>query len=357
MPNQFSLDAPLRLLAIVEATTVNAIARNVLDFCRGVADWNGRVPGSAPIEMSIATFERSTNGSNPGVRNLFVTVARERGIAVDVVRERHRFDTRVIPALKSVVARRAPDVIVTHNVKSHFLARLCRLHRGRSWVAFHHGYTATDLKMRAYNQLDRWSLAAADQVVAVCGSFARQLERRGIPPARIAVLHNCVAAEPPADSTEALQIRRRLAPGTGERLILSVGRLSREKGHIDLISAFAALSAVQPELRAKLVIVGEGPERAAIESAIRAQGLEKEVRLEGYQSNVKPYYSAADIFSFAFAQRRNALRASGSHGGRPACGGHARGRCAGNVDAGKHRPARGAARFPGIGRGDGQDFK
>ena len=39
----------------------------------------------------------------------------------------------------------------THAVKSHFLLYLSGLWKARPWVAFHHGYTTTDLKMRAYN--------------------------------------------------------------------------------------------------------------------------------------------------------------------------------------------------------------
>jgi glycosyltransferase involved in cell wall biosynthesis len=262
-----------------------------------VVDVNRQVPGSAPIEISIATYDReSATRSSIIQANEFVKSARELGIAVDVVPERFRFDWRVVSSLREIVERRAPDIIATHNAKSHFLARVCRLHRARPWVAFHHGYTTTDLKMRAYNQLDRWSLLAADRIVTVCGPFAQQLQDRGIPASRIIIQHNSIRPTLPPSACDVYEIRKILLTEGRNRLILAVGRLSREKAHVDLISAFAELHAKHRDVRAKLVIVGEGPERPAIEAAIRAHGLEDDVCLTGQLRDVTHYYAAADIF-------------------------------------------------------------
>ena len=53
-----------------------------------------------------------------------------------------------------------------------FLARLA-LPNDVRWLAYHHGYTAENLKMRLYNQLNRWLLPAADVVVTVCNLLQR----------------------------------------------------------------------------------------------------------------------------------------------------------------------------------------
>ena len=97
-------------------------------------------------------------------------------------------------SLRRIVEQRAPNIVQTHNVKSHFLMRQSGLWRRQPWVAFHHGYTTTDLKMRVYNQLDRWSLRAAHCIITVSHAFARELARAGVPPERICVLHNSVSA-------------------------------------------------------------------------------------------------------------------------------------------------------------------
>jgi glycosyltransferase involved in cell wall biosynthesis len=230
--------------------------------------------------------------------NEFVKVAREMGLHVDVIDERFRFDLRVMPALRVAVERRAPDIVATHNLKSHFLVRLSGLHRRQPWVAFHHGYTTTDLKMRAYNQLNRWSLPAADRVVTVCRAFAQGLVREGVPRERIIVQHNSISAEQKGTRAEdSSEIRARLGIRDGERFVLAIGRLSREKAHVDLISAFAELRRAHPEINAKLVIVGDGPERKAIEEAARTSGLSERVHMTGHISDVAPYYRAADVFA------------------------------------------------------------
>jgi hypothetical protein len=47
----------------------------------------------------------------------------------------------VIRGLREAVSRVAPDIIQTHAVKSHFLARWAGLTHINPWIAFHHGYT------------------------------------------------------------------------------------------------------------------------------------------------------------------------------------------------------------------------
>ena len=66
-----------------------------------------------------------------------------------------------------------------------------------------------------------------------------------------------------------------------EPLIVSIGRLSKEKGFVDLIEVFALITREYPQW--KLHIVGEGDERIAIESAIKENKLEENVVLHGYQ--------------------------------------------------------------------------
>jgi glycosyltransferase involved in cell wall biosynthesis len=287
-------DAPIRLLALMEATTVTGPAKLLIDFClraRSLADGE---PGAPRVETSVVTFQRG----DPGAPNRFVEAARAAGVEVDVIRERFRFDPGVVAQLRRVFERRAPDIVETHMIKSHFLVRLAGLARRRPWVAFHHGYTTTDVKMRLYNQINRLTLPSATRVVTVCGPFARQLERAGVRPERIFVRHSSVAA---ADSRaaveEAREVRARLGVVEGERVILSVGRLSREKGHADLLRALGRLAETNPGLKFKAVIVGDGPERASLEADAASLGLQERIIFAGHADDVRPFYAAADCMA------------------------------------------------------------
>jgi glycosyltransferase involved in cell wall biosynthesis len=281
----------IRLLAVMEARTVTGAAKNMLDFCRAARELHAENPGEAEIETSIATFERG-RAREP---NEFVEAARGLGIEVDLIAESRRLDPRVIPRLRQTILRRAPDLVLTHHVKSHFAMRCTRLRQRFPWVAFHHGYTLTERRERLYNRMDRLSLPAADAVVTVCEAFARQLTSfAGVARERIHVLHNSIRQDETATAAEARAFREKLGVGDGERLVLAIGRLSSEKAHIDLLRAFGHLRDASPELPARLAIVGDGPERERLKAAALSLGVSGRVFFTGQMSDVKPCYAAAD---------------------------------------------------------------
>lgn len=63
--------------------------------------------------------------------------------------------------------------------------------------------------------------------------------------------------------------------------IVTVGRLSKEKGYIDLIDVYSLVYRNFPDWT--LNIIGDGPEKKAIEDKIKKYGLEKNIILHGYQ--------------------------------------------------------------------------
>jgi glycosyltransferase involved in cell wall biosynthesis len=92
------------------------------------------------------------------------------------------------------------------------------------------------------------------------------------------------------NAAEIAALRSELGVASGEYLIGGVGRLAHSKGFDLLIEAFvrAGLPA------ARLVILGDGRERARLARQARAAG--ERVQLIGYSSDVKDYYQAFDLF-------------------------------------------------------------
>lgn len=272
---------PLRLLAVIEAQSMTGPAKNLLQFATLARDFG--------IETAIATFLRGEES------NVFLAAAARETIAVHPIPERGRFDRAVVPSLAGLAALVKPDVIQTHAVKSHFLARAAGLPRQAPWVAFHHGYTWPNWRMRLYNQLDRWSLRATAKVLTVSLPFRRQLRAMGVPEERIEIVHNAVqpgwgveARKPEA----AARLRAGMHIAPGRKVLLIVGRLSREKDHLGLLDAFRRLPA---SLAPHLVIVGDGVERPRIEQRIAALGLADSVTLTGQRDSAEPYYGIADL--------------------------------------------------------------
>lgn len=268
----------------MEATFVTGPAKNLIEFAQRSRIPDGDLPG---MEFSVATYQRGEDSANP-----FVDAARAAGIPVDLIQERGRFDFSVLPQLRAIVAARRPDIIQTHNVKTHFLMRYLGLAKTHRWIAFQHGYTTTDFKMRCYNQLDRWSLRAAHRVVTVCEAFAQDLMRKGIARSRISVQHNSVKPFAPVGEEAVAKLRATLPPAP---VLLTVGRLSQEKGHLDLIQALALIRRQWPADAFHCIIAGEGSERPRIEAAIAAEGLNSYVTLAGLQHDIRPYYAVADL--------------------------------------------------------------
>ncbi|MEP6534839.1 MAG: glycosyltransferase family 4 protein [Bryobacteraceae bacterium] len=89
----------------------------------------------------------------------------------------------------------------------------------------------------------------------------------------------------------------REAPGTFE--VICVGRLTPAKGQQVLIAAIAKLVAEGRDVRLRLV--GDGPDRAALEQDARARGLAGKVIFEGAvnQDRIRAFYQGADAFALA----------------------------------------------------------
>jgi glycosyltransferase involved in cell wall biosynthesis len=279
----------VRILAMMEAASLTGPAKNLIGFCRWLRSAEGARTG---VDVAIATFDRNARA---GEADSFVGAARAAGIDAHIIHERHRFDPGVIPQLRQITAQVQPDIIQTHNNKSHLLVKMLRrLRSQRLWFAFHHGDTYPDFKQKLYNNVDRVTLRSADRVVSVCEAFKPRLVACGVQPERIRILHNAAIPMTPASDAQRAQLREQLGIGSCQAVILSIGRFSREKGHADLLQALAQLRPLSPDW--KLVLVGTGPERDALRQLAGMLGISERVVFAGFYPDVTGFYGIADLF-------------------------------------------------------------
>ena len=279
-----------RVLVLIEATSIRGAAKSLLTFLRSIAQM-----GSSAFNVSVATFHR---GGGDGQSNEFLEAVRELGVQTYIIWERRRWDTRVISSLRQVAAAADPHIIHTNNVKSHALVKAAGLHRDCRWIAFHHGYTTTDLKMRCYNHFDRWSLRSADCVVVPCRAFVRtQLHGCGVLPERIHILQNAGTRIRVPSAEEVRATRERFGIAPGEKLIISIGRMSSEKGHIDLVRSMKPLLEKWPALRSRLIVIGHGPELSKLQSEASKTGLVSRIAFATAEKDIAPFLHAADVFA------------------------------------------------------------
>jgi glycosyltransferase involved in cell wall biosynthesis len=131
--------------------------------------------------------------------------------------------------------------------------------------------------------------AGVDRYIAVSEAIARELAGRfGWPAEKIEVVRNAVDLER-FDLGAASGLREELA--NGRPVVLTVARLDPQKGHAGLLRAAREV----PE--ASFVLVGEGPERARLESLAGQLGISERVRFLGQRADTPELLSACDVFA------------------------------------------------------------
>ena len=132
----------------------------------------------------------------------------------------------------------------------------------------------------------RWALAASDQVVAISSYTAREIAELSDVQPRV-IPYTIGFAETGADVA-------RVAPRDGF-VVLFVGRLVERKGVRYLIDAVQRLA---PERRARLIILGDGPERERLKEQVRRGGLEGRVEVRGRVSDreLRRAYADSSVF-------------------------------------------------------------
>lgn len=127
----------------------------------------------------------------------------------------------------------------------------------------------------------------ADGVLCNARVVAAALARDcGVTPTRIHLIDNPI---------DVARIRAVAAPatradGTGPRFV-AAGRLTHQKGFDRLIDLFATLA---PD--AQLAILGDGPDRAALEARAVSRGVAARISFAGFQALPWPFYAGADAF-------------------------------------------------------------
>lgn len=137
----------------------------------------------------------------------------------------------------------------------------------------------------------------SDMVISVSeGVRVDLVEHFGLPVAKTRAIHNPIDIEGVREQAKADPGHPWL-PGTPDRPVLvAVGKLQVAKGYPHLLEAFRR---IRERVRARLMILGEGPERGAIEAAIARHGLTGDVALLGFQTNPYQYLARSSLFVHA----------------------------------------------------------
>lgn len=207
--------------------------------------------------------------------------ARARGLKVHILRGGRL--SRILMML-GMAAKVRPHVVHVHNPTSLHYAIIAKLAaRARVVVTLHSDH---DTHFRAGTSME-WRLT--DKVVAVSRAAADTMQ---LPHASIGVVHNGIAIPKPEGTREAT----RASLGWEDAVIgIIVARISGRKGHRTLLEAHDLLRNTYP--MGRLLVVGDGPDRVAMEQLANDLKLGGAVRFLGARSDVDTLLEAADYFA------------------------------------------------------------
>jgi len=133
----------------------------------------------------------------------------------------------------------------------------------------------------------------AHTLIVVSEQTRQQAIEEGVWESRITVIPNAVK---PLDtsSLNRAAIRKNLGLNEDDVFLLSIGRLTYQKGHEFLVQAMSKVSSHFPN--AKAGICGDGPLRPQLQAQIVEAGLSAQVRLLGAWEDISPLLASAEIF-------------------------------------------------------------
>ncbi len=224
---------------------------------------------------------------------------REQGFEVVCLDRRPGIDWRAMRRMGQVIRRYGVNLLHAHQYGPFFYAAMGRamVRRPACRVLFtEHGREYPDWRRAKRVWANKWLLRRDDRVTAV-GQYVADLlvANEGIASPRIEVILNGIDpnsfSQPKRDRAA---VRQALAITDDQPMVIQVARFHPVKDHATGLRAFAQTAHDMPD--ARLVYVGDGPQRGAMERLAEDLGVEDRVRFVGVRTDVADLLHAADVF-------------------------------------------------------------
>lgn len=216
---------------------------------------------------------------------------RSAGIEVETLSWRRLVDLRPLVALRRSIGDFRPEVVHVWGTSLLWPGLHLRSWAGGRLVVS--GWPPARKRSHRLGWLDRWTLRSAPyQVVATGPGEAEHCCQLGMPGKKIVLIAPAVgpALEP---SAKVMNWRAGLGLPSEARLLVCVGPLQMTKGYRDAIWAFDMLKYLYPNLR--LLMIGDGPDRARLEEFARALHARDEIIFTGRWPQVGELMQAAEM--------------------------------------------------------------
>lgn len=234
-----------------------------------------------------------------GLDEIFIEQARKRGLPPSD--ERIPWKSRgnwwkARAKVLELVRKYEIDLIHTHDPHSNTMIGIGRDYFPCATVASAYGWWDGFVPFRrfVYQWIERdFALKHFDRVITVSEHMKARIRKGPTPDSIIRIVHTGVEIASAEDKRTAFRAAHGIAADAV--VVGTVSRVSVEKGHVHLIDAITKLRKCCPSLHA--MIVGQGPEKAALEEHVQRFGLQQTVTFTGFCDDLSAAFSAMDVFA------------------------------------------------------------
>ncbi len=267
-----------KVLIIYASSTLSGPGKGLLQFIR-----------HAPtLDYVLASFIQMA-----GVDTEFTEIAKSRGTNYIPIIQKGMLDVSLIRQVREICNANGINIIQTHGYKGHVIALILSKVLGIKWVAWAHGWTNENAKVRLYNRIERFCLKRADAAIAVSpdlygiiGGFRGEKKKTHM------ILNGVDEGELLSD-IGGHAVRHHYGITQQNIVVGCFGRFSPEKGQEVLIESIARIIPECPSI--KVMLVGSGQELGKIEALVDRLGISNHVIFCGYQRAMQDFYEAVDI--------------------------------------------------------------
>ena len=205
------------------------------------------------------------------------------------------FDPRIVRELRRILVDYRPNVVLAHGGESLKYSIPANLGRPSRVIYRRIGSIRGRASLRGPRLLVYQVLMRrASMVVAVADAVRREtIDRFRVPPPRVVTVPNAVDADRLRPVIGRADVRASLGISPATPLVLSVGAFTWEKDPLAQLEVAAVVVKARPQTR--FLMVGDGPMRRTIETAVRSDGLAGHVLLAGARDDVADLIAASDV--------------------------------------------------------------
>jgi len=216
---------------------------------------------------------------------------REAGVPTHVLLVRPYSVFRERAFTRSTCEKHTIRILHTHGYRPDIVDAGVARQMGLATVSTEHGMSKMGGRTRIYEWIQMRLFRKFDAVIAVSRPIAEALERSGVDPERIRLIPNAWSGE--VDFLDRSAARETLQLAPNDLVVGWVGRLIHAKGADVFLRALAMIR----DLPFKAAVIGDGPERTALERLSARLGIAGSVRFYGAIPDARRYFRAFDAFA------------------------------------------------------------